>query len=163
MPYHSSDKILSLERLLAKVRAWRVKDHRIIFTNGCFDLLHLGHIDYLERAKQLGGKLVLGLNSDASVRRIKGPKRPLMDENTRARMLAAMEFVDAVIIFEEDTPIPLLLQLKPDVLVKGGDYRLDEIVGHEEVQAYGGEVQRVPFLEGYSTTGMLEKLKSLLT
>lgn len=132
----------------------------VVFTNGCFDILHLGHIDYLEKAKSLGDALIIGLNDDDSVRRLKGPERPVNDKYARARMLAALHFVDAVCVFEEDTPGELIDNLVPNVLVKGGDYTIDTIVGAETVINNGGEVKTIELVDGFSTTGIIEKLKS---
>jgi rfaE bifunctional protein nucleotidyltransferase chain/domain len=131
--------------------------NRIVFTNGCFDLLHRGHIYYLARARALGDLLVVGLNSDASVSRLKGPGRPVNTEQSRAEVLGALVMVDLVIIFEEDTPLRLITALRPDVLVKGGDYNREDIVGYREVTSWGGEVVTIPMLKGYSTTSMLKK------
>ncbi len=161
MKYHSSSKILSLEAVLAKIRTWRVKENRIVFTNGCFDILHLGHIDYLEKTRGLGDKLIVGLNTDASVGRLKGADRPIKDERTRAHLLAALEFVDAVVLFDTDTPLELIQAVLPDVLVKGGDYQIRQIVGYEEVVANGGEVMTLPFIEGHSSSGLIDKIKAL--
>ncbi|AKD05564.1 hypothetical protein PKOR_06680 [Pontibacter korlensis] len=132
----------------------------MIFTNGCFDLLHLGHVDYLEKARQLGDKLVLGLNTDASISRIKGPTRPLQDEMSRARVMASLLFIDAVVFFDEDTPLELIEAVQPDILVKGDDYAVEQIVGHEVVQARGGSVQTVPLVKGYSTTNIVKKIEN---
>jgi rfaE bifunctional protein nucleotidyltransferase chain/domain len=132
-----------------------------VFTNGCFDLLHLGHVQYLEAARSLGDGLIVGVNTDASVKRLgKGRDRPLNPEADRARVLAALACVDRVVLFGEDTPLALITLLTPDILVKGGDYRLDEIVGREVVQARGGRVVALPFVPGYSTTGLMERLRS---
>jgi D-glycero-beta-D-manno-heptose 1-phosphate adenylyltransferase len=132
-----------------------------VFTNGCFDLLHVGHVRYLEAARSLGDGLIVGLNTDASVKRLeKGPGRPLNPEGDRARVLAALACVDRVVLFGEDTPLALITLLTPDILVKGGDYRLDEIVGREVVLARGGRVVALPFVPGYSTTGLIERLRS---
>ena len=132
----------------------------VVFTNGCFDILHLGHIDYLEKAKSLGDALIIGLNDDDSVSRLKGPERPVNNQYARARMLAALHFVDAVCVFEEDTPGELIDNLLPNVLVKGGDYTIDTIVGAETVINNGGEVKTIELVDGFSTTGIIEKLKS---
>ena len=133
----------------------------VVFTNGCFDLLHLGHVRYLEAARSLGDGLIVGVNTDASVARLgKGPDRPLNPEGDRARVLAACACVDRVVLFAEDTPLALITLLTPDILVKGGDYRLDEIVGREVVLARGGRVVALPFVPGYSTTGLIERLRS---
>ena len=132
----------------------------LCFTNGCFDLIHPGHIQYLEDVRALGDFLVVGLNSDASVRRLKGPSRPLQDEWARARILLALRSVDAVIRFGEDTPLELIRALQPDVLAKGGDYRPETVVGREEVEARGGRVEIVPFLPGHSTTLIESRIRS---
>ena len=132
-----------------------------VFTNGCFDLLHVGHVHYLEEARSLGDGLIVGVNTDASVTRLmKGPGRPLNPEADRARVLAPLSCVDRVVLFAEDTPLALITRLAPDILVKGGDYRLDEIVGQEVVLARGGRVVALPFLPGYSTTGLIDRLRS---
>jgi D-glycero-beta-D-manno-heptose 1-phosphate adenylyltransferase len=132
-----------------------------VFTNGCFDLLHLGHVRYLEAARSLGDGLIVGVNTDASVARLnKGPARPLNPETDRARVLAGLACVDRVVMFGEDTPLSLITLLTPDILVKGGDYQLDEIVGREVVLARGGRVVALPFVPGYSTTGLIERLRS---
>ena len=149
--------LLSSETLLA--RFGRPRDRTVVFTNGCFDILHPGHVECLAQARALGDVLVVGLNSDASVRRLKGAGRPLMSEADRAVMLAALRSVDAVTLFEEDTPLELISALLPDVLVKGGDYDLDGIVGQEVVEEAGGEVRALPFVEGHSTTSILDRLK----
>lgn len=133
------------------------KQNRIVFTNGCFDLLHRGHIYLLSRARELGDLLVIGLNSDASVSRLKGPDRPVVDQQSRSEVIAALASVDYIIIFQEDTPVNLILSIRPDFLVKGGDYKMDEIVGHKEVKSWGGEVRTIPLMEGYSTSSILKK------
>ena len=138
---------------------WRFKDDKIVFTNGCFDILHKGHIEYLAKAASLGTKLVIGLNTDASVKRLKGDSRPVNDENARALLLASLVFVDKVILFDTDTPRDLIDFVQPDVLVKGGDYKPEEIVGHDIVKAKGGEIVTLDFVEGYSTTSLIEKMK----
>ncbi|SFG65277.1 D-glycero-beta-D-manno-heptose 1-phosphate adenylyltransferase [Pontibacter chinhatensis] len=158
----SQDKIYTLPQLLKQVQAWREQGQKIVFTNGCFDLLHLGHVDYLEKAKQLGDKLVLGLNTDASISRIKGPSRPLQDEMSRARVMASLLFIDAVVHFDEDTPLKLIEAVQPDILVKGDDYAVEQIVGHEVVQARGGSVMTVPLVKGYSTTNIVRKIENQL-
>jgi len=155
----STDKIFSLSQLQEQVQQWRDQGSKIVFTNGCFDLLHLGHVDYLEKAKQLGDKLVLGLNTDASISRIKGPSRPLQDEMSRARIMASLLFIDAVVLFDDDTPLELIKAVQPDILVKGDDYAVTQIVGHEVVTARGGEVKTVPLVKGYSTTNIVNKIK----
>ena len=132
--------------------------HKIVFTNGCFDILHLGHITYLEQAKTKGDILIVGLNSDASVKRLKGTERPIKDEQSRASILAALSSVDLVIVFKEDTPIDLIQAVKPDVLVKGGDYKKEDIVGADFVEGLGGRVEIIPFLQGHSSTDLINKL-----
>ncbi len=139
-------------------RACRARGERVVFTNGCFDLLHAGHVRYLNAARGMGDRLVVGLNSDDSVRRLKGPTRPVTPQGERAEVLAAMAAVDAVVVFEEDTPLDLVRLLLPDVLVKGGDWTPETIVGRTEVEAAGGTVASLPLLEGRSTTGLLDRL-----
>ncbi len=155
--YETAQKILSWDQLDSWVAYWRFLEQRIVFTNGCFDILHLGHVQYLEQAAQLGDVLVVGLNSDESVRHLKGPKRPLQPAYARARILAALEFVEAVVIFEEDTPLRLIEKIMPDVLVKGGDYTPETVVGASFVKARGGEVVLLPLVEGFSTTALIER------
>jgi rfaE bifunctional protein nucleotidyltransferase chain/domain len=158
---HSSDKISpSLAHLLRKVAMWRFLGDKIVFTNGCFDIVHLGHIDYLEKARALGTRLIVGINTDASVKKLKGESRPINDENARARMIAAFQFVDGVILFEEETPLNLISAVLPDVLVKGNDYSLKNIVGHEIILAHGGEVRTIELVQGYSTSHLIEKCKN---
>jgi rfaE bifunctional protein nucleotidyltransferase chain/domain len=130
-----------------------------VFTNGCFDILHLGHLDYLEKSRNFGDKLVIGLNTDRSVSQLKGSNRPVNNEYARARMLAAMSFVDLVIAFDEETPLELIQKVKPDILIKGKDYSIDNIVGAEFVLENGGEVKTIELLEGYSTTEIIKKIK----
>ncbi len=154
----TADKILAEAQLPATLAAWRAAGERIVFTNGCFDLLHLGHVDYLEKARALGDRLVVGLNTDASVSAIK-PGRPIQDETSRARIMAALGFVDAVVFFGEDTPLRLIELVQPDILVKGDDYALDGIVGHELVLNRGGQVLTVPLVAGYSTSRIVAKVR----
>jgi rfaE bifunctional protein nucleotidyltransferase chain/domain len=154
------DKILSLEQAIEIRKQWKAADEKVVFTNGCFDLLHAGHITYLSEAAALGTKLIIGLNADKSVQVLKGPSRPVNDEKTRSLLLAAMQFIDAVVIFEEQTPQNLIHHLLPDVLVKGGDYTLNNIVGAKEVLANGGEVKTLSFLPGYSSTSIIDKIKN---
>ncbi|SDY02176.1 D-glycero-beta-D-manno-heptose 1-phosphate adenylyltransferase [Hymenobacter psychrophilus] len=153
----SKDKILSREDLVAAVAGWQAAGEQVVFTNGCFDLLHLGHVDYLEKARHLGQRLVVGLNTDASVGRLK-PGRPLQDEVSRGRVLASLLFVDAVTLFDEQTPLALIEAVQPDILVKGDDYAISQIVGHETVLARGGRVLTVPLVPGYSTTRIVERI-----
>ena len=155
----TQNKIIPLETAQVIIEAWKKDQQKIVFTNGCFDILHLGHIDYLEKAKAKGDKLVLGLNSDHSVQRLKGDSRPINKIKARSRMMAALAFVDLVIIFEEDTPLTLIEHLMPDVLVKGGDYEIGNIVGANIVLAKGGTVETITFTDGYSTTKLINELK----
>lgn len=155
------DKILDLENLKRKVESQKIKSRIIVFTNGCFDILHPGHVQYLEEAKALGHFLVLGLNADVSVKKLnKGKSRPIQSQEARAMIMAALESVDAVIIFEEETPLNLIKAVNPDILVKGGDYKIEEVVGADFVKSNGGEVILIPFLEGYSTSSIEEKILS---
>lgn len=153
-------KGLTLDELLEQFAQERRNGRRVVFTNGCFDLLHPGHIRTLEEARALGDVLIVGINSDASVRELKGGERPLIPEQERVEILAALECVDAVVIFDEATPRELIAKLLPDVLVKGGDWADDQIVGREEVEAAGGKVVSVPALPGYSTTELLRKARA---
>ena len=154
------NKLMDLPRLSDKLKKWRDQGCKIVFTNGCFDLLHLGHVDYLSRAADLGDKLVIGLNTDASVNRLKGPSRPINNEHARAMVLAALGFVSAVVLFDEPTPIDLIRAVNPDILVKGADYRPEDIVGYDVVMGKGGRVHTIPFLDGYSTTGIEKKIQA---
>lgn len=153
-------KIVSRADLQSRVQHWKSEGKKIVFTNGCFDLLHAGHIAYLSEAAALGDRLIIGLNSDQSVQRLKGPSRPVNTEATRAALLAAMFFIDAVVLFEEDTPLQLIQQLLPDVLVKGGDYLPENIAGAPEVIANGGQVEVLQFLPGFSSTAIIDKIKN---
>lgn len=153
-------RVVDLVQAQRLCNTWRMKGDRIVFTNGCFDILHRGHVEYLQQAAALGDRLVIGLNSDASVRRQnKGPERPLNNEESRAKVLAALRLVDAVIIFDQDTPLELIQTLGPDVLVKGGDWSEDRIVGAELVKARGGSVHSLKLVDGYSTTALVEKIR----
>ncbi len=138
------------------------KDMKVVFTNGCFDILHRGHVEYLAKAADMGDVLVVGLNTDASVRRLKGEGRPINNEEARALVLASLSFVDAVVLFDEDTPLELIKAVHPDVLVKGADYKPEEIVGYDFVTSYGGTVATVPLVEGYSTTSIVELLHDII-
>ena len=140
---------------------WRFHEKKVVFTNGCFDLLHQGHIDYLSRAADLGNVLIIGLNTDESVKRIKGEGRPVQDEYSRALVLASLRFVDAVVLFNEDTPYDLIKAIQPDTLVKGSDYKAEQIVGYDVVTQKGGNVVTIDYLEGFSTTGLIAKINSL--
>lgn len=153
-------KIHTWDSAQAAVQSWQQQGETVVFTNGCFDLLHYGHLHYLAQARDLGQRLVLGLNSAASVARLKGPHRPINDELTRTWQLAALSFIDAVVAFEEDTPWELLQVLQPDILVKGGDYEIATIIGADIVLARGGQVLTLPFVDGYSTTSIEQKIKN---
>lgn len=152
-------KIITDDNLNALLTYWRLKDEKIVFTNGCFDLLHRGHIEYLARAASLGSILVVGMNSDASVRRLKGDQRPVQDEYSRALLTTSLRFVTGVKLFDEDTPYELIRRIVPDVLVKGGDYKEEDIVGGDVVKSNGGEIVTIDFTEGYSTSGLIEKIR----
>ncbi len=155
----TSLKIASRENLGQTVDNWRSKGLKIVFTNGVFDLVHLGHVDYLEKSRFLGDKLVVALNTDASVKRLKGNDRPIIDEQARLRVMAAFEFVDAVTLFDEDTPLELISAIKPDILVKGKDYQISNIVGSDIVLENGGSVETIEIVKGHSTTAIVEKIK----
>lgn len=162
MSFHRllENKIMSAEQVLRLINGLRLTGRKIVFTNGCFDILHPGHVDYLSQARDLGNFLVLGLNTDASVKKLeKAPNRPLNDEKARAKVLAALGCVDAIVLFDEDTPYELIKYLKPDVLVKGDDYKPEQIAGYDVVTANGGKVTTIPILKGYSTTGLIERIK----
>lgn len=146
------------ESCLPTLKLWRFIQKKIVFTNGCFDLLHMGHIDYLSKAADLGDVLIIGLNTDRSVSEIKGPKRPISDQHSRAHVLASLSFVSAVILFDESTPYDLIHFIQPDVLVKGADYKPEQIVGYDIVKAKGGIVQTIDYLPGYSTTAIEQKI-----
>lgn len=152
-------KIMQKEEASGLMDVWKYMGLKIVFTNGCFDIIHYGHIDYLARAASLGGKLIIGLNTDASVSKLKGPNRPIQDQQSRALILAAMQFVDAVILFDEETPQELISFLIPDILVKGSDYRIEQIVGADVVLNNGGKVETMDFVAGYSTSNIIEKIK----
>lgn len=155
----TAEKILDLQKLIPIRNQWKKSGDKVVFTNGCFDILHLGHVDYLEKASQKGNKLIVALNTDASVKELKGENRPINDEYARARLLAALAFVDAVILFSEPTPEALIKQLIPDVLVKGNDYKISNIVGAEFVMQNGGKVETIDLVNGYSTTNIINKIK----
>jgi rfaE bifunctional protein nucleotidyltransferase chain/domain len=159
MPHVTGDKICDLAVALERRSEWRSNGEQVVFTNGCFDILHLGHVDYLEKARQTGTKMIVGLNSDASVRILKGPERPVNSEYARARIIASLQFVDLVIVFNEETPLELINILLPDILVKGDDYSIETIVGAKEVISAGGQVKTIPLVPSYSTTGIIQKLK----
>jgi D-beta-D-heptose 7-phosphate kinase / D-beta-D-heptose 1-phosphate adenosyltransferase len=153
-------KVCDLTELTSKVNAWKNAKQKIVFTNGCFDLLHAGHVTYLEAAKKRGDKLILGLNTDRSVSAIKGPSRPVVHEQDRARVLAALMSVDAVILFDEDTPLKLIKAIKPDVIAKGSDYTAEQVVGGKEVQSWGGEIALIELVEGRSTSNIIKKMNA---
>ena len=155
-----SGKILSIDEMRLERARLRAEDKRLVFTNGCFDILHVGHVRYLQRARELGDALLVAINSDRSVRELKGAGRPVMNEQERAELLAALSAVDYVTIFDDISPRSLIAELLPDVLVKGGDYNLDEIHGREEVERAGGRVLSLPFIEGASTSSLIERIKA---
>lgn len=156
----TSDKIRETAEAKKKVAEWKAKGQRVVFTNGCFDILHLGHVDYLEKARNLGDRLIIGLNTDSSVSRFKGPQRPIQDQKSRARILSSLQFVDMVVLFDEDTPKELISTLVPDVLVKGSDYLAENIVGADVVKKAGGEVRTIDLVTGYSTSKVIEKIRN---
>jgi D-glycero-beta-D-manno-heptose 1-phosphate adenylyltransferase len=155
------NKIFDIQGLQHQINRWRLLNKKIVFTNGVFDILHRGHIDSLSEAASFGDVLIVGVNADASVKRLKGPTRPVNDEKSRSLLLAALMMIDAVIIFETDTPLQLITSILPDVLVKGGDYTIEQIAGAKEVIANGGVVKISPTLQGFSTTNIIEKMKDL--
>jgi D-beta-D-heptose 7-phosphate kinase/D-beta-D-heptose 1-phosphate adenosyltransferase len=157
----AGENVMSREALLLQMNRWRFLQKKIVFTNGCFDILHAGHLDLLTKAAAMGEVLVVGINSDDSVRRLKGPERPVNDEAFRARMLASLLMVDGVTIFDEDTPGELIASILPDILVKGGDYKPEEVVGGEVVTGHGGRVEIIPLVEGYSTTDLIRRIRAL--
>ena len=152
-------KIYSLKELENKVNTWKQVGEEVVFTNGCFDIIHRGHIEVLAQTADLGDRLIIGLNSDSSIQKLKGKNRPIIDEQSRAILLASLSFIDAVVLFSEETPINLINTLKPDVLAKGGDYEISTIVGHKVVQENGGKVILVPFVDGFSSTTIIDKIK----
>ena len=154
-------KILAGPELDRWLAIARFRNRKIVFTNGCFDVLHRGHVDYLARASELGDRLVVGLNTDASVRRLKGHSRPYLDEGARAVILASLGFVSVVVLFDEDTPYELIRHIKPDVLVKGGEYKLEEIVGHDLVTGWGGKVLTIEMTAGYSSTSIIDRIRDI--
>lgn len=153
-------RFLNEAELLESLKTDRQAGRRVVFTNGCFDLLHVGHVRYLQAARELGDVLVVALNSDASVKRLKGPERPIQTENDRAEIMAALGCVSYSVLFTEDTPAHIIEQVRPDVLVKGGDWKIDQIVGGSFVQSYGGEVRSLQFIDGKSTTKLIEKART---
>ena len=155
------DRVLTQADAIARIEALRREGRVIVFTNGVFDLLHPGHVRYLQQARALGGALIVGLNSDASVRRNKGPDRPITPEHERAEILAALDCVDAVVIFDEETPAEIVRAVQPDVLVKGADWPADQIVGRDTVEARGGRVVRIPVETGQSTTALIDRIRAV--
>lgn len=155
-------KTVNIDALIRERQRLRREGKRVVFTNGCFDLLHPGHVSYLKQARSLGDALVVALNSDRSVRTLKGEGRPILNQQERAEVIAALEAVDYVTVFDEETPREMIAAVLPDVLVKGGDWALDEIIGREEVEAAGGRVLSLPYIEGSSTTDIIERIKKLL-
>ncbi|NOU60871.1 D-glycero-beta-D-manno-heptose 1-phosphate adenylyltransferase [Marinifilum caeruleilacunae] len=141
------------------LQTWRFKEEKIVFSNGCFDIVHRGHLEYLASAASMGNKMIIGLNTDASTQRLKGPTRPINDEYSRALLLASLGFVDMVILFEEDTPYNLIDFVQPDILVKGSDYNAEDIVGYDIVKAKGGEIKTLDFIQGFSSTGIIKKIQ----
>ena len=156
-----NSKILDKERLLVKLTDWKRDNKKIVFTNGCFDLIHLGHIEVIARSADQGDVLIIGVNTDNSIKRLKGTSRPIVKEISRARQLAAIEFVDAVILFDEDTPIDLIKMINPNVITKGGAYNTDQVIGNDIVTQNNGEVVIIPLTQGYSTSSILEKIKNV--
>lgn len=152
-------KILSGDSLQKALNTWRFYEKKLVFTNGCFDLLHYGHVDYLSKAKDLGDVLIVGLNTDSSVKRLKGEHRPFQNESSRATVLASLQFVDAVVLFDEDTPYDLISFIRPAVLVKGSDYKPEQIVGYDILKTYHGEVKTIDFVQGFSTSAIEDKIK----
>jgi D-beta-D-heptose 7-phosphate kinase/D-beta-D-heptose 1-phosphate adenosyltransferase len=156
-PRKPENKIMPLSSLRSRVEHWRDSGLTVVFTNGCFDLLHIGHVTLLDEARRHGDRLIVGINSDASVSKLKGPTRPVVPEKARAGVLAGLEAVDAVVVFDEPTPLQLMIALRPDVIVKGGDYIADQIVGATEVRSWGGRVKIVPFVGGFSTSALIAR------
>ena len=161
LEYINNKIIKDWSSIKSTLSLWNFQDEKIVFTNGCFDIIHQGHLDYLSKAKDLGTKLVVGLNTDNSVKRLKGAERPINNEYSRALLLAAFEFTDMIILFEEDTPYELIKSVQPDILVKGNDYKAENIVGYDILKAKGGEVKTLDFIDGFSSTSIIEKIKLL--
>jgi D-glycero-beta-D-manno-heptose 1-phosphate adenylyltransferase len=156
-----SNKIITLNKLKFVVKSWRLKNDKVVFTNGCFDILHRGHVDYLAKARSLGSRLIVGVNTDSSVKRLeKGEDRPINNEQDRAFLLASLHVVDAVVLFDDDTPLHLIEQLEPDILVKGADWDISKVVGGDFVKSKGGEVLTIDLVEGYSTTQVIQKIRN---
>ena len=155
-----TSKIFTDASLITQTNNWKKSGKKIVFTNGCFDILHRGHISILSQTADLGDKLIIGLNSDTSIKKLKGNNRPILDEMSRAMLLGSLSFVDAVILFSEKTPLQLIKNISPDILAKGGDYKINEIVGSDIVKKNGGDVVLVPFINGFSSTQIINKIKS---
>ncbi len=155
----SKEKVLTREKALQVISDWKDAGEEVVFTNGCFDIVHLGHVDYLEKARNLGDRLIVAVNEDQSVKKLKGENRPINDENARARVIASFGFVDAVVLFGEETPKEIIDLLLPDILVKGKDYEVSNIVGADVVIEHGGKVETIDLVDGYSTTKIVEKIK----
>ena len=153
-------KIYILDQLIDKVNNWKDQNKKIVFTNGCFDLIHLGHVEVLARSADLGDKLIVAINSDESITKIKGANRPIIEEESRVKQIAALDFVDAVVLFNQDTPINIISSITPNVITKGGDYKTSDIIGHEIIQENNGVVAIIPLTQGYSTTSILDKIKN---
>ncbi|NJN25708.1 MAG: D-glycero-beta-D-manno-heptose 1-phosphate adenylyltransferase [Cyclobacteriaceae bacterium] len=157
----TNDKIMLPAEAAQKIKHWKNQGKKTVFSNGCFDILHAGHVDYLEKARNIGDHLVVGLNTDASVSKLKGPQRPIVDQNSRARILAALQCIDMVVLFDEETPLELIMTLNPDVLVKGKDYEVSNIVGADYVLQNGGKVETIELTAGLSTTNVIDKIKNI--
>ena len=160
-PALTHNKIFTFNGMQHQVKRWRLLDKTIAFTNGCFDILHQGHLEILSQSAALADILVVGVNTDASVKKLKGARRPVKNESFRAQMLAALTMVDAVVLFDEETPLELIRLIEPDTLIKGGDYTIEQIVGAEDVIKNGGEVKIIPLVKGYSTTALIQKIQEL--
>jgi D-glycero-beta-D-manno-heptose 1-phosphate adenylyltransferase len=155
-----NNKIISSELILNKVKAWKKNNQKIVFTNGCFDIIHLGHIELLAKAGDLGDKLIIGINSDLSIKSLKGEERPVLDVKSRSMIIAALNFVDAVVVFEELTPLEIIKKIQPEIIVKGGDYDEDDVVGKNFISKYDGSVIILPLTKGFSTTSILNKIEN---
>jgi rfaE bifunctional protein nucleotidyltransferase chain/domain len=154
------NKIYTLDRLMDEINNWKKQNKKIVFTNGCFDLIHLGHVELLARSSDLGDKLIVAINSDESIIKIKGINRPIIEEESRAKQIAALDFVDAVILFNQDNPIEIISLVIPDIITKGGDYKISNVVGHEIVRENNSSVVIIPLTQGYSTTSILDRIKN---
>ena len=153
------NKIISSKLIADKVNIWKNNKQKIVFTNGCFDIIHLGHIELLAKSADLGNRLIIGINSDSSIKSLKGEARPILGENSRAIIIAALNFVDAVVVFKEITPIEIIKKIQPEIIVKGGDYKEDDVVGKDIISKYGGKVIILPLTKGFSTTNILNKIE----